>query len=680
MPKININDLINTHGVVHVNHSEKNLSRLMTQGIKNTHEVCALKIDGKLIDLRDCVQGQELKIEAVFFNSPEGLEIIRHDLAHIMADAIERIYGKDNSIKFAIGPVIKDGFYYDFDINRELTGQDFECIEDQMNKIREARSKIEKYLVPRDIALKFFKDSDDVYKTDIIEGIPSSENITVYTCDNFIDLCRGPHHLLTKFPCAFKLNKISGAYWRGDSRNKMLTRIYGIAFNTKDEMKNYIKQIEEAAKRDHRKLGKELELFHLQPEAPGQVFWHANGFTIYNIIQEYMRVKQQRNGYVEVKTPLIANRVLWERSGHWEKFKENMFIVESKDSEDALCNLNESNESHNARQAEQNSAYAIKPMNCPLHVQIFNQKIYSYRDLPLRMAEFGCCHRHEPKGALHGIMRVWSFVQDDAHIFCTEDQITDEIINFCNFLKEVYADFGFNDIFVKLSDRPLDPDKRAGSDAVWDRAEDALEIGVKAAGLPFEINKGEGAFYGPKLEFVLRDAIGRDWQCGTIQVDFVLPERLDANYIDNTGKKVRPVMLHRAALGSFERFIGILIENYSGAFPFWLAPLQVVIINVTNNVDDYAKEVCAYLSGPSLQYKDKNGSNHSLRVKLDLTNEQLNYKMKKYSDQKVPLICIIGEKERAENTVSLRYFGSKATKSVQLNDMQNAINELVNML
>ena len=556
-----------------------------------------------------------------------------------MAQAVQELY-PNSELKFAIGPVIENGFYYDFDLTTAITSDDFEKIENKMREIQKRKLPITKYELSRNDALKFFESRGEIYKVDLISTIPENQKITLYSQGDFIDLCRGPHGLATNFTCAFKLTKVAGAYWRGSSKNKMLQRIYAVAFHNNGDLKTYLTRMKEAELRDHRKLGRELGLFHLQEEANGQVFWHDRGYKIYKIIENYIRAKLEKNGYIEVKTPLLADRVLWEKSGHWEKFKENMFIVQPRDEEDKL--------------------FAIKPMNCPLHVQIFKQNLHSYRDLPLRMAEFGCCHRHESSGALHGIMRVLSFTQDDAHIFCTEEQITEEIVNFCELLKGVYKDFGFTNVKVKLSDRP---ETRAGNDETWDRAEGALHTAVQAAQLPYTINSGEGAFYGPKLEFVLEDAIGRDWQCGTIQIDFVLPERLDAYYIDSNNEKKRPVMLHRAIIGTFERFIGILIENYAGNFPFWLAPTQLVVVNVTNTVDDYAKKVYEVFKSCGF------------RTEIDLENNQLSYKLKKYSKLKIPVICIIGADEKEKGEVAFRFFGSNDTAKMPLNEAEKVLRE-----
>ncbi len=613
------------------------LNESLKQKISSIDQVLAIKSEDKILDLRDDFHGDNFQV--ITTKDSESLEIIRHDLAHIMAQAVQELY-PNSELKFAIGPVIENGFYYDFDLTTAITSDDFEKIENKMREIQKRKLPITKYELSRNDALKFFESRGEIYKVDLISTIPENQKITLYSQGDFIDLCRGPHGLATNFTCAFKLTKVAGAYWRGSSKNKMLQRIYAVAFHNNGDLKTYLTRMKEAELRDHRKLGRELGLFHLQEEANGQVFWHDRGYKIYKIIENYIRAKLEKNGYIEVKTPLLADRVLWEKSGHWEKFKENMFIVQPRDEEDKL--------------------FAIKPMNCPLHVQIFKQNLHSYRDLPLRMAEFGCCHRHESSGALHGIMRVLSFTQDDAHIFCTEEQITEEIVNFCELLKGVYKDFGFTNVKVKLSDRP---ETRAGNDETWDRAEGALHTAVQAAQLPYTINSGEGAFYGPKLEFVLEDAIGRDWQCGTIQIDFVLPERLDAYYIDSNNEKKRPVMLHRAIIGTFERFIGILIENYAGNFPFWLAPTQLVVVNVTNTVDDYAKKVYEVFKSCGF------------RTEIDLENNQLSYKLKKYSKLKIPVICIIGADEKEKGEVAFRFFGSNDTAKMPLNEAEKVLRE-----
>lgn len=585
----------------------------------------AIEVDGELMDLSQTLHNNcDLRI--ITTKDEEGLDIIRHDTAHILAEAVKELY-PDTQI--TIGPVIDNGFYYDFSRKTPFTPDDLTKIEQRMYDIVKRDEPIIRSTMPRDDAVRFFKEKGEHYKAEIIASIPSAEDISLYKQGDFIDLCRGPHAPSTGKPKAFKLMKVAGAYWRGDSRNEMLQRIYGTAWVSEKDLKKYLTMLEEADKRDHRKLGKEMELFHIQEEAVGQIFWHNKGWTLYRTLENYIRTKLEKAGYFEVKTPILVDRTLWEKSGHWDKFRENMFTSESEE-----------------------KALAIKPMNCPCHVQIFNQGIKSYRDLPLRMAEFGTCHRNEPSGALHGIMRVRGFTQDDAHIFCTEDQINSETISFCNLLKEVYKDLGFNEVHVKFSDRP---EKRAGSDETWNKAEAALRSAVESAGLDYTLNPGEGAFYGPKLEFTLRDAIGRDWQCGTIQVDFVLPERLDASYIGADGAKHRPVMLHRAILGAFERFIGILIEQYAGRFPLWLAPVQVVVATVTNDADDYAEEVANSLI------------TNGIRVTTDLGHDKISYKIRQHSLAKIPVILAVGRKEVESRTVSIRRLGSEKQEVLELN-------------
>lgn len=582
------------------------------------------RVNGQLYDLNRILP-DGAKIEILKTDHPDCLETIRHDAAHIMAEAVKELFP---DAQVTIGPAIENGFYYDFARKTSFALDDLAKIEKKMAEIVTRNEEIIREEWDRDEAVKFFHSIGEKYKAEIIASIPAGEKITLYRQGKFIDLCRGPHAPSTGKIKHFKLMKLAGAYWRGDSNNEMLQRIYGTAWASEEDLKNHLHMLEEAEKRDHRKLGKELDLFHIQEEATGQVFWHDKGWTLYRLIENYIRDKIRANGYQEVKTPIMVDRILWEKSGHWEKFRENMFIAESED-----------------------RILALKPMNCPCHIQIFNQSLKSYRDLPLRMAEFGTCHRNEPSGSLHGIMRVRGFTQDDAHIFCTEDQITVETIEFCRLLKEVYADFGFDKVSVKFSDRP---EKRAGSDEVWDKAEGALKEAVEAAGLPYQMNPGEGAFYGPKLEFVLRDAIGRDWQCGTLQVDFVLPERLDANYIASDGSKKRPVMLHRAILGSLERFIGILIEEHAGKFPFWLAPVQVVVANIVSEVEDYAKLV------------NKKLIDAGIRAELDLDNEKINYKIRHYSLKKVPIILVIGKQEAEKGEVSIRRLGEEKTENMSL--------------
>jgi threonyl-tRNA synthetase len=596
----------------------------------------AARVDGRDWDLGRAIEA-DAEIEIVTAKSPGALELIRHDAAHVMAEAVKELYPET---QVTIGPAIENGFYYDFSRKEPFTPDDLVKIEARMKDIVARDEKIEREVWPRDKAIQFFKDQGEHYKAEIIESIPAGEDVTLYRQGKFIDLCRGPHLPSTaKLGKAFKLMKLAGAYWRGDSRNEMLQRIYGTAWANDKDLADHLHRLEEAERRDHRRLGREMNLFHVQEEAVGSVFWHPNGWTLYRTVENYVRDRLGRKGYVEVKTPILVDRVLWEQSGHWEKFGDAMFTAQPRSAE--------------ARKDEGDRILAVKPMNCPCHVQIFRQGLKSYRDLPLRMAEFGSCHRFEPSGALHGIMRVRSFTQDDAHIFCTEDQITSETKSFCELLLSVYKDFGFSDVVVKFSDRP---ETRAGTDAIWDRAEGALREAVAAAGLETILNPGEGAFYGPKLEFVLRDAIGRDWQCGTLQVDFVLPERLDASYIGEDGSRHRPVMLHRAILGSLERFIGILIEQYAGAFPLWLAPVQVVIATITNDGDAYAREVEETLAAAGL------------RCQLDLRNEKISYKVREHSLAKVPVILAIGRREAEERTVAMRRLGSQAQESLALDE------------
>ncbi|MBT5385085.1 MAG: threonine--tRNA ligase [Kordiimonadaceae bacterium] len=565
----------------------------------------------------------------------EALEIIRHDAAHILAEAVKELWPET---QVTIGPAIENGFYYDFAREEPFTPEDLEIMETRMKEIVARDEDIIRSEMLRDDAVELFRTMGEKYKAEIIASIPSNEPISLYKQGNFIDLCRGPHLPSTRYlgEGTFKLMTIAGAYWRGDSNNEMLQRVYGTAWRDKKELKAYLHRIEEAEKRDHRKLGRELNLFHFQEEAAGMPFWHPNGWTIYTQIEGYMRRKQREYGYQEINTPKLVDRKLWEDSGHWEKFREHMYTTESEE-----------------------RIFALKPMNCPCHVQVFNQGLVSYRDLPLRLAEFGSCHRNEPSGALHGLMRVRSFVQDDAHIFCEKDKITEETETFCGMLLEIYKDFGFEKIKVKFSDRP---EVRAGSDDVWDEAEKCLLDAVDHVGLEYTLNPGEGAFYGPKLEFVLTDAIGRDWQCGTLQVDFVLPERLDANYVGADNTKHRPVMLHRAILGSFERFIGILIENFAGRFPMWLAPIQVVVTGITNDQDAYVNEVYMQLKSAGL------------RAEIDTRNEKINYKIREHSHAKIPAIFVAGGREADNNTITIRRLGSKNQETL---DLRDAINTLV---
>jgi len=594
----------------------------------------AVRVGGEMKDLSTVIDA-DAEIAIVTAKDEDALELLRHDCAHVMAEAVKELFP---GTQVTIGPNIENGFYYDFARDEPFVPEDLEKIEARMHEIVKRDEPVTREVWDRAEAIKFFKDKGEHYKAEIIEEIPGDEEVSLYRQGDFIDLCRGPHLPSTgKLGKAFKLTKLAGAYWRGDSKNEMLQRIYGTCWAEKKQLKAYLHMLEEAEKRDHRRLGREMSLFHLQDVAAGAVFWHPKGWTLYRTLRSYMRERLNAEGYIEVNTPQMVDRVLWEASGHWDKFREHMF---TSDVEDKVLGL--------------------KPMNCPCHVQIFKQGITSYRDLPIRMAEFGACHRNEPSGALHGLMRLRAFVQDDAHIFCTEDQITSETQAFCRLLQSVYKDLGFEDVIVKFSDRP---EVRAGSDETWDKAERALQDATTATGLETELNPGDGAFYGPKLDFVLRDAIGRDWQCGTLQVDFVLPERLDAHYIGEDGEKHRPVMLHRAILGSFERFLGILIEHYVGKFPLWLAPLQVVVATITFEADDYATRVHAALCEAGL------------KAELDIRNEKINYKIREHSVAKVPIILVIGAKEAADGTVAMRRLGGKDQENLVLKEATGRLQE-----
>jgi threonyl-tRNA synthetase len=594
----------------------------------------AVRVGGEMKDLSTVIDA-DAEITIVTAEDEDALELLRHDCAHVMAEAVKELFP---GTQVTIGPNIENGFYYDFARDEPFVPEELEKIEARMHEIVKRDEPVTREVWDRAEAIKFFKDKGEHYKAEIIEGIPGDEEVSLYRQGDFIDLCRGPHLPSTgKLGKAFKLTKLAGAYWRGDSKNEMLQRIYGTCWAEKKQLKAYLHMLEEAEKRDHRRLGREMSLFHLQDVAAGAVFWHPKGWTLYRTLRSYMRERLNAEGYIEVNTPQMVDRFLWEASGHWDKFREHMF---TSDVEDKVLGL--------------------KPMNCPCHVQIFKQGITSYRDLPIRMAEFGACHRNEPSGALHGLMRLRAFVQDDAHIFCTEDQITSETQAFCKLLQSVYKDLGFEDVIVKFSDRP---EVRAGSDETWDKAERALQNATTATGLETELNPGDGAFYGPKLDFVLRDAIGRDWQCGTLQVDFVLPERLDAHYIGEDGEKHRPVMLHRTILGSFERFLGILIEHYAGKFPLWLAPLQVVVATITFEADDYATRVHAALCEAGL------------KAELDIRNEKINYKIREHSVAKVPIILVIGAKEAADGTVAMRRLGGKDQENLVLKEATGRLQE-----
>jgi threonyl-tRNA synthetase len=595
----------------------------------------AVTVNGEQKDINDPIN-EDSSVSIITIETEEGLEIMRHTLtAQVLARAIKNLYP---NAKLAIGPTIKDGFYYDFDIEQTISIDDLPKIENEMNAIIEKGSKITKRYFSKSEALKVFESLDESYKGEIINDSDQEDNFQLYYQDNdeFVDLCRGPHLTDLNKIGAFKLTKVSGAYWRGSSDNKMLTRIYGTAWKNDKDLKKYLNQIEEAEKRDHRKIGKELELFHFQDEAPGMVFWHEKGWTIYKTLQNFMRNKLELNDYKEINTPQVVDRKLWEASGHWDKYRENMFITEI-------------DEEH----ANEKRTNALKPMNCPCHVQVYNQGLKSYKDLPIRYAEFGSCHRYEASGTLHGLMRVRGFTQDDGHIFCTEDQIKDEAADFIKLLSEIYNQLGFEKFDIKLSTRP---ETRVGSDEVWDRAEASLQNAIESIGIDYEVMPGDGAFYGPKLDFVLTDAIGREWQCGTFQADFNLPDRLSAEYVDNDGNKQMPVMIHRAILGSFERFIGILIENYAGKLPFWLAPKQVAITTITSDSNEYAAKIMQ-----DLQSK-------GIRCVLDIRNEKISYKIREHSTAKIPYIVTVGNKEMEDMTISLRKLGSNETSLHKLID------------
>ncbi|MEJ2517375.1 MAG: threonine--tRNA ligase [Methyloceanibacter sp.] len=588
----------------------------------------AMVVDGKLRDLYEPLKA-DAEIRIVTRNDPEALELIRHDAAHVMAEAVQELYP---GTQVTIGPVIENGFYYDFAREEPFTPEDLPKIEAKMHEIIKRDSPFSYEVMERDAAKKMFGEMGEDYKIELIDAIPEGDDIKIYSQREWFDLCRGPHMTSTgKIGKAFKLQKIAGAYWRGDSNNPMLQRIYGTAWASEDDLKAYLHMLEEAEKRDHRRLGREMDLFHFQEEAPGAVFWHAKGWSLFQALIGYMRRRQQDWGYVEVNSPDMMERTLWEQSGHWEKFQENMYIAETPDDRVFCC----------------------KPMNCPGHVQIFKNGLKSYRDLPLRIAEFGKVHRYEPSGALHGLLRVRHFTQDDAHIFCTEDQITEDCVKLNEQVLSIYRDFGFEDVRIKFSDRP---ERRVGADEVWDKAEAALKRAVEAAGLTYELNPGEGAFYGPKLEYVLRDAIGRDWQCGTVQVDLNMPERLGAYYIGADGEKTVPVMIHRAMFGSLERFTGILVEHHAGHLPLWLSPVQAVVATIVSDANEYAETVLAALKAAGL------------RAEADLRNEKINYKVREHSVAKVPVILVAGKREAEEGTVSVRRLGSQKQEVMSLDD------------
>ncbi|PCI97936.1 MAG: threonine--tRNA ligase [Alphaproteobacteria bacterium] len=610
----------------------------------------AIKLNGELSDLSLPITA-DTSIEIIKRADEDALEMIRHDAAHVMAEAVQSLFP---GTQVTIGPSIENGFYYDFARDEPFSTDDLAAIEKEMRKIVERGAAFEREVWDRNEAIAYFKDKGEIYKAELIEDLPESEDITIYRQGGWLDLCRGPHMPTTRnVGTAFKLLKVAGAYWRGDSSRAMLTRIYGTAWRDDKELKAYLHQLEEAEKRDHRKLGNEMDLYHFQTEAQGSVFWHPKGFTIYNQLEGYIRRRLNNVGYQEIKTPQLIDNKLWEASGHWGKYRENMFVVP-----DEIPNTDEDGPVVSDKAFDK--LMALKPMNCPAHVQVFNQGTKSYRDLPMRLAEFGCCHRNEPHGALHGLMRVRQMTQDDAHIFCTEDQITSESVAFCDLVKTVYSDLGFDDVKIVLA---LRPDERAGTDEVWDKAEEGLRRALVEAGLEFEEAENEGAFYGPKIEYHIRDAIGRSWQCGTLQLDFVLPERLDASYVGEDGAKHRPVMLHRAILGSLERFIGVMIESYAGKLPLWLAPTQCVVATITGKAEEYAQEVYQALLDAGV------------RAELDIRNEKINYKVREHSVGKVPVLYVVGVREAEEKTVAIRRLGSKAQSIEALDDALASLKE-----
>mgnify|MGYP000551270337 CR=1 FL=1 len=600
------------------------------------------KINGKLVDASEEII-EDASVEIITAKDTEGLEIIRHSCAHLLAHALKQLYP---GVKLAIGPVIENGFYYDILLSESLRDEDLINIEKRMTKLAKKNYSVVRKVVEREEALSVFLDRDEPYKQNLVKEIPEDEIIALYEHEEYVDMCRGPHVTNTKHLNAFKLTKLAGAYWKGDSNNEMLQRIYGTAWRTSQELEEHLNQIEEAEKRDHRKIGKQLNLFHFQEEAPGMVFWHPKGWTIFREMEDYIRGKQIESGYEEIRTPQVVDRKLWEESGHWDKYRENMFITEI-------------DEEH----ANDKRTNALKPMNCPCHVQIYNQGLKSYRDLPVRFSEFGSCHRYEASGTLHGLMRVRAFTQDDGHIFCTENQIQKETGDFIELLSDIYKDLGFVKFDIKLSTRP---EVRVGSDEVWDKAEAALEEAIKNLNLPYEVAEGDGAFYGPKLDFILTDALGREWQCGTFQADFILPERLDSKYIGEDGERHQPVMIHRAILGSFERFIGILIENHGGALPAWLAPTQAVILNITDKQAEYSQKIRDLLK--------KSG----FRAQSDLRKEKIAYKIRDHSMQKIPYLLIVGDKEVENNTVSVRARGGEDLGTMSLDKFKDRLLEEVN--
>ena len=601
----------------------------------------AAKVNGKLIDATDLIKN-DCSLEIIRAQDQEGLEIIRHSCAHLFGHALKQLFPK---AKMAIGPVIKNGFYYDVDLDNSLTQDDLQKIELRMKELASSEYLVKKEVVPKKVAEEVFKKRKESYKLEILKDIDDEETVGLYHHEEYVDMCRGPHVDSMRHVKAFKLSHVAGAYWRGDSKNKMLQRVYGTLWNSDKELRKHLSNLEEASKRDHRKLGQKFDLFHFQEEAPGMVFWHPKGWTIFRILEDFIREKQLMAGYEEIRTPQVIDRKLWEKSGHWEKYRENMYITEIDE-----------------EQANEKRVNALKPMSCPGHVQIYNQGIKSYRDLPVRLAEFGCCHRHEASGTLHGLMRVRQLTQDDGHIFCTDEQIESETQEFIKILSEVYTELGFNDFKINLSTRP---EIRVGSDLIWDKAEKALEGAIDKLNLDYEISAGDGAFYGPKLDFVLTDAIDREWQCGTLQLDFNLPERLDAKYVGEDGEKHQPVMMHRAILGSVERFIGILIEEYDGNFPIWLAPIQAVIMNISQKHEEKATEYADFLKSKGF------------RVKLDLRNEKITYKIRDHSIQRVPFQLVVGDKEQNSNSLSVRARKGEDLGSMKLDEFSNFLSKKI---
>ena len=599
------------------------------------------KIDGNLIDAVDLLE-KDCAVEIIRDQDQEGIEIIRHSCAHLFGHALKQLFPE---AKMAIGPVIENGFYYDVDLEHSLTQKDLDSLETRMKTLAKTKYQVIKKVTPKKDAVKIFKERKEPYKLEILKDIPDDETVGLYHHEEYIDMCRGPHVNTMAHIKAFKLTHVAGAYWRGDSKNKMLQRVYGTAWNSEKDLKKYLNNIEEASKRDHRKLGQKYDLFHFQEEAPGMVFWHPKGWTVYRILEDFIRTEQINCGYEEIKTPQVVDRKLWEKSGHWDKYRENMFITEI-------------DEEH----ANEKRTNALKPMNCPCHVQVYNQGLKSYRDLPLRLAEFGSCHRYEASGTLHGLMRVRGFTQDDGHIFCTEDQIQDETKRFIELLSKIYSELGFKKFDIKLSTRP---EIRVGSDETWDKAESALESAIENLNLPYEVSEGDGAFYGPKLDFVLTDALNREWQCGTFQADFVLPERMEANYVGDDGERHHPVMIHRAILGSFERFIGILIEEYDGSFPVWLAPIQAVIMNISDKHVEKAQEY------------EKKLSSWGFRAKLDLRNEKITYKIRDHSIQRIPFQLIVGDREVENNSVSIRTRKGEDLGSLTLEEFKKLLDKII---